>query len=179
MEFINSKLKHILFAFLAILAISSVSCTDKKTDATDYNNKIVELQSSIIQKMLDLASSFESGSTPEMTNKHRELINTCEEIIRQSRELEPFEENSELRDTAIKLFEFYLSISTNEYREIIDILGKENTPYNMQRMQEVVEDISIRESALDNEFMMAQKAFVEKYGIQIIDNPLQKDVDSL
>ena len=175
----NRQLKHTLFSFLALLAILSVSCTDKKTDATDYNNKIVNLQSSIVKKMLDLASSFESGSTPLMNNKHRELINTCEEIIRQTYELESFDGNSDLRDAALKLFEFYLSISENEYREIIDILGREVNEDDLQRINEAVEDISIRESVLDNEFMMTQKTFVEKYGIRIIDNPLQKDVDNL
>ena len=94
--------------------------------------------------------------------------------------MEPFNGSSQLRDTAIKLFEFYQDISENEYDEILDIFSQDEiTEADVERIEDLAEGITEREKALDYEFSAVQKAFAQEYGILLRDNKLQRQIDRM
>lgn len=47
----------------------------------------------------------------------------------------------------------------------------------IQRMNEILADISAKEAVLDGNFQTAQEAFAAKYNFEIIENELQDEID--
>ncbi|MFH1434855.1 MAG: hypothetical protein ABIJ56_03970, partial [Pseudomonadota bacterium] len=131
--------------------------------------------------MLELANTFDSGTGADMDTKHAALISSIDAALADAKALKPFDGSTDFKDTTIALFEFYKDISAKEYKEIIDILkkGDEITEADAKRIDEINADISKREAELDDKFQVVQEAFAKKFGIPLIDNELQGEIDNL
>jgi hypothetical protein len=156
------------------------SCSNTKTQAIDYNDKIVGLQSKIMRSMIDFSKTFSSNDTALMEKKYTELLASIDSALRRAEALPPFNGSSAFRDTAIRLFEFYDDVAKKEYGEIVEIFYQDNvTEADADRIQELAEDISEREEVLDQQFATVQKAFARKNGILLTDNKLQREIDRM
>jgi hypothetical protein len=76
--------------------------------------------------------------------------------------------NTELKDAAIQLFNYYKTINQTKYSEIISILLIPNpSEANEERLSEIKAEIVVGEEPLDNELELAQKHMTEKYGFRV------------
>jgi len=178
------KISLISIVFAVVLFVAS--CGTKKdpnktylATATDYNNFIVGEQTKIVQKMMSL-SQMAGVTTPEqMTQAQKETIAQCDTSINATKKLADFEGNVELRDGAVKLFEFYKSIISNEYAQMMTIVqkGAAITPDDTTQLGKIQRSIAEKEKSFDQTFQSAQKAFAEKNKMKIEENQLQKELD--
>jgi hypothetical protein len=148
--------------------------------AVAYNDRIIALQTRIVQSMIDFSKSFDTSDKAQMDKHHAQLLSTIDGVIKEASSIEPFGDNTQFRDAAIEMFHFYDSIAKKEYLEIVNILKKE-TPEetDLARINEIVNSISQREEQLDRKFQGIQQAFARKHNIKLMDNKLQKQIDNL
>jgi len=148
--------------------------------AVGYNDRIIALQTRIVQGMIDFSKSFDTADKAMMDKKHAQLVSTIEGVIKEAKTIEPFDDSTEFRDAAVEMFHFYDSIAKKEYLEIVNILKKEvPEDTDLARINEIVESISRREEQLDAKFQGIQRAFAQKHNIKLMDNRLQKQIDNL
>jgi hypothetical protein len=172
--------KYVVLFGIVLMGVLLSSCKDTKSQAIDYNDKIVRLQSSIGKRMIAFSRTFSSKNMTLMEKKHSELLDSIDFALSRAEAMGPFNGSSELRDTAIKLFEFYQDISENEYDEMLDIFSQDEiTESDVERIEELAEGIGEREEALDYEFAAVQKAFAKEHGILLRDNKLQRQIDTM
>jgi hypothetical protein len=172
--------KYLVLFGIVLMGALLFSCKDTKSQAIDYNDKIVGLQSKIGRSMLAFSRTFSSNNMTLMEKKYTELLDSIDFAISRAEAMEPFNGSSEFRDTAIRLFEFYQDISENEYDEILDIFSQDEiTQDDAERIEDLAEGISEREKGLDYEFATVQKAFAQKHGIRLRDNKLQRQIDRI
>jgi hypothetical protein len=172
--------KTLLAILLVAFCASVVNAASLKDKATDYNNRIIDLQSKIIKSMLDFAKTFQGRDGATMIKAHGTMVSTMKSAIKEAKTIGPFDGSSKFRDAAVEMFKFYLDIANKEYREIVNILKKKNPgKKGLKRIDEIVQSITVRENALDAKFSKIQVAFTKKYGVELGENRLQKDIDAL
>lgn len=167
-------------AVIVVLGAVGYFMTRSSDKAIDYNDKLIGLQTRVVKGMIDFSRSFETADRTQMDRKHAELVATIEGVLKEVKAMGPFEDSAEFRDAAVEMFDFYDSIARREYLEILNILKKE-TPEetDLARIDEIVKSISSREEALDRKFQGIQQAFARKHDIKLVDNKMQKQIDSL
>jgi hypothetical protein len=167
-------------AVIVVLGVVGYFMSRSSDKAIEYNDRIIALQTKIVQGMIDFSKSFENADGAQMEKKHAELVATIEGVTKEAMTIGSFEDSTEFRDAAIEMFGFYDSIAKKEYLEIVNILNKE-TPgeEDLARINEIVNSISSREEALDKKFQGIQQAFASKHNIKLVDNKLQRQIDNL
>lgn len=164
----------LFIAAVIMLAISSCGGksgsgdSDKLTfsSAVDYNNYIIGQQEKIVNKMNELSEAIDAETYDIAGTKREELVKQCVTSIDSVKALEAFNKNTGFRDEAVTLFTFYKAISEKEYKEMLDILKKENIGEpDVARMNEIKEDITKRENERDGAFASAQSTFYKENNI--------------
>lgn len=137
----------------------------KFDDAVDYNDYIVNEQFAIIEEMEAWSTLIsELAEKDVVLTKLNQMLSQIEISIKKVKKLDDYEGNTAFRDAAIELFSFYGKICGNEYKELVEILYSEDLgEEELTRMNEIVEDITIREQNYDEKFISAQKEFAEKH----------------
>lgn len=172
--------RTLLAVLLVAFCASAVNAASLKDQATDYNNRIIDLQSKIIKSMLAFAKTFEGRDGATMVKAHGDMVKTMKSVIEEAKTIGPFEGDSKFRDAAVEMFEFYLEIAKKEYWEIVNILSKKDPgKKGLKRIDEIVQSITARETALDKKFSEIQVVFTKKYNVELGENRLQKDIDAL
>lgn len=177
------KMSVVFFSFKALIflvvnTLVAYSCGNTKKQAVEFNNKIVDSQSVIVKKMLDLSSDEATNDTSIMEQKRLELISTIDQSIQVVKNIKPFRYGEEFQNAALQLFNFYKQVANNEYREIIEILKKENiNADDQERLKAINDKISKEEKVLDEKFMNKQREFATKYGFSLVDNELQEKIN--
>lgn len=170
----------ILFPFLALLLLVNVSCnTTPKMTALEYNDAIINEQTDIASVMIKFGEVIES-SIEQADILRKEIVSQCDSSLKTMNDLPEFDGNSEFKNAGIALFSFYKEISAKEYRQILDVLEKEEIKDNdLQELQNIQTSIETREAKLDSRFQAAQRDFAQKNKITIGDNTLQQKIDGI
>ncbi|MDQ7778134.1 MAG: hypothetical protein RDV41_00285 [Planctomycetota bacterium] len=161
------KARGVLGAIIVVVIIIVAVFFGSKTDkAVAYNDKIVAQQARIVKAMTDV---FNADDPSVMGQRLDAAIPVIDDAIKTVKAMDAFEGNTELRDTAVKLFEFYKSIGDVDYREMIEIgkKGPEPSEEDQKRMMAIQEDVSQREEVLDAEMERVQAAFASKHDFQL------------
>lgn len=169
-----------LFTFSAIffLFLSFTACSQK--NAVEYNDAIIKEQGKIMQKVLEFISVMQKD--PVKADKVlKETAVQAKASIKVVSAMEPFDGSTELRDSALELFKFYLHVVENEYPEMMAILKKGNavTQKDVDRMNELQQKISKQEEVLDTKVSTAQANFSKEHNISMQENELQKKIDNI
>ncbi|MES2618643.1 MAG: hypothetical protein V4613_12245 [Bacteroidota bacterium] len=173
MKFIKSTVLC-LFASLLLL-----SC-NKSQDAAKYNDQIIGYQTPIIEKMLELSKAIETQDSAAMFSKLQELNDRIDVSIAGMQKLEKFDDKTQLKEKMLKAFEFYKSISMNEYKTIIEIVAKPDdavTTEDVELLNKIATEVSAKETEIDNQVEAAQKAFAKENNMELTDNKLQQEID--
>jgi hypothetical protein len=162
-------------AVIVVLGALGYFWSRSSDQAIEYNDRIVGLQTRVAKGMIDFSKSSETADGAQIEKKHAELVGTLEAVLKEAKTIEPFEDSTEFRDAAVEMFTFYDSIARKQYLEIMNILKKETPEQaDLDRIDEIVKSISLREDVLDKKFQGIQRAFAREHGIKLIDNQMQK-----
>lgn len=148
----------------------------------EYNNKIISIQTTVINAIITLSGTFEQRNHDEMDSKYSALKKITEKAVEDISKLSSYEGNSDLKTAAKNLFVFYKETVATDYAEMIKILKKKDTDItekDIQRIDEISAAISAREKVLDERFAEEQKNFAKKYNFTIEENELQKEIDNM
>jgi hypothetical protein len=145
----------------------------------EYNDAIIGEQTKIYKIMLRMADYF-SKDLKKADKVRLELVDQCQKSIDFLKKLPAYEGDKDFRDAGVALFTFYKEISEKEYKEIIDILKKEQIePADVEVLRKLEEQITKREKPLDDAFQAAQQAFAKKHNLSLYENEIQKEIDKL
>jgi len=123
---------------------------------------------------------METCDDAELKKKYNEFGDEAKYALKQIKRLGDFNGNVDFRDNAIKLFEFYVEVYENAYKELIDMIIKGNISAKEEtRINEIVQEVSEKETKLDKAFQDAQQKFATENDMQIIENDIQKEIDNL
>ena len=168
------------FLFLLSVLFVLFSCNMDKMGPVEYNDAIVGEQSKITEKFLSLMNTF-GTDLAQCEPLRLDILKQCDESISIVSAMSDYNGSTRMRDAALALFNFYKEINSNEYKEMLDILqkGEEITKDDIARLTELEQLIASREIPLDAEFQNAQQEFATQNNIQIRENELQKEIDSI
>lgn len=171
-------MKKIILGLMLVSAISAQAQSNDKAIA--YNDYIVNLQNTIGESIVTFndVMSTDTITAAGIQPYYDAMIENTKNAISKMKDVLPYDGNSDLKNAATDLFQFYLTIFQNEYKEMIGIIfGDAIGDPQLQRMNEILADISAKEAVLDGNFQAAQVAFATKYNFEIIENELQEKID--
>ncbi|PKP20541.1 MAG: hypothetical protein CVU05_08825 [Bacteroidetes bacterium HGW-Bacteroidetes-21] len=197
------------FLFVLLIALSSFSCnqitepentetsmndvindalTEMENDTSvksfsspiRYNDYIINLQTRVYEKIITLVKCFDTCDDKELRASYADFGEEAIATLKEIKRLGDYSGNTDFRDKATDLFAFYVEVYEGAYKELIDIVisGKMDEKTE-KKMNKIVEEVSEKETALDNAFQIAQQKFADENGMQIIENDLQKEIDNL
>lgn len=168
-----------IFLSIALLVSGIISAQTFNT-AVEYNDYIVNLQNEIGTQILSFNESLalEDATLEKMNKMVDEIIVTTKNVISKTEAMGAFQGNTALRDNAAALFKFYLSIFSNEYRELLTLFFSDlSITANTDKIQAILDSISQKEAIYDDNFQKAQADFAATHNIELIENELQEDID--
>jgi len=124
---------------------------------------------------------LDAGDGRRMEHTLNLLQKQIESSIAMMSKLEPYKGDDTYKEAAMELFEFYDSISGDEFEEMIEIQQKKGsqTIEDNKRMNELNRVIAEREAILDKNLSQAQRAFAEKHSAQMQKNRLQDSINKM
>lgn len=160
-------MKQVFYLLIGFLCITNMYA-QHDVAAIEYNNKIVNEQTKIGEAIL----SFSSNPNAFSLAKLKEQAESSMSIIKK---MKAYKDDKQLLSAAKDMFKFYISISKNDYKELLYLVeNKEKYESNelTRKLNTLVKNISAKEIPLDNAFQSAQKKFAEKYGFTLQKNDL-------
>lgn len=144
--------------------------------AVEYNDFIVNEQNLVGEAINDLMSNMLEDSITVWAHYNAGLIITknCFLAIQNA---PAYENNTYFRDASIELFQFYLDVFSNEFRELITYYTDPNISFEKldEELNRISEAITLKEDLYDNNFANAQAQFAEEYHFNLLD--IQSDED--
>jgi len=172
-------MKKLFFtASLSLFILTSFNMP--KMTPVEYNDAIINEQTKISKVMLDMAGAF--GTDINKAEIYRKvLVKQCVLSIETTQKLPAYDGSTKFRDAGVALYTFYKSISEKEYKEMIDILrkGSEITEADITKLTSLEQEITVKETPLDDAFQAAQTEFAKKYDLLLEENKMQDDIDNL
>lgn len=145
-----------------------------------YNDFIINNQTAVYSKIVELVNCMDKCDDTELRNKYKEFGDEAKNALKQTKRLTDFNGNTEFRDKAIDLFNFYIEVYEDAYKELIEMVIKGDvTEKDQARMNKIVEEVTVKEEKLDAAFQAAQQKFADENDMQIIENDIQKEIDNL
>lgn len=175
--------------FSALLIIAGLAACKKPVkgrngvaykNAVEYNDYIVNRQTTLMKKVLEFGKAAETS--PDSANQLLDLyVTQTNGMITELKGMPPFNNDSTLRDAAIKSFTFYKRVFSDDYKRILSI--RENADFSITdaetKMNAIVEKLSEEEDEYDKAFHNAQKNFALKNNMELRENSIQKELDKL
>lgn len=175
----NRKFFLLLLGCLIMLSAQSFA-QSYKTDPVLYNDKIVDAQSAIGREIIAFVDFMGNGDLKEAEGQLAGVIATTQAKTNEVKAMPGFDGNVGLRNAAVALFQFYERTFDTEYREMLQLMGKEEFgPAETERFNEILTSISTEEAKLDEEFKRQQNIFATTHNIILQENELQEEIDDL
>ena len=150
------------------------------SSAVRYNDFIINNQTNVYKKIVDLVNCMETCDDKELKKSYNAFGDEAKYALKQIKRLGDFGGNTDFRDRAIALFNFYIEVFENSYKELIDMIIKGDiTAKDEARINVIVQDVSEKETKLDQAFQNAQQKFATDNNMTIIENEIQKEIDNL
>jgi len=175
-EEMKAKYFGILFLLLLIVAcgkkeFSVITPEGQKLEGpAAYNDYLVSEQNLIIQRFSALNKAYESYDKDKIEGAREALLHEIDGVIANVEKLPPYEGDTELRDAALEMFQYYRQLTEKELKEIGDLLSKgENqiTEADIDEMDRLYNRFRKEIKSYEINFADAQRAFANKYGMKI------------
>ena len=174
------------FLVIIILGCVIISCNQPikgpngvtYKSASQYNDYIVNRQSTLMQYVLDFskAAEIDLDSAQKMLEKY-----TMEAalMIGEIKGMPVYKGDSSLRDAAVRSFNFYKNVFQNDYSRIIYFRkkGAAMTDAEKSEMNTIDGRITKDEEGLQKSLHKAQRNFAGKNNMKLIENEMQKKID--
>jgi hypothetical protein len=168
----------ILFATVLLTSYSCRQTTQQKDEiinfstAEEYNNYIIDLQLETIKSIQRFSDACAEGIPQQMKFTFEEFQIQTQNAIESLKKLGDYNGSTELRDEAMKLFEFYAEIAKYEYKQVLEILLKSD--YSEQddiTVDSLIKVVSEKEDIMDNNFEKAQKKYAKENDLEMMKSP--------
>jgi hypothetical protein len=163
------KTIHILLFATIVVALSS--CKPSKEEAIAYNDKIINEQVAMIDKinlLYDALKNYQDHYGMDFC--YAEALKQVETSTAAVEKLDKFGGDTKFRDEALKLFATYKSVLQNELKKMVDMSKLSDDMYttDVEKQFNDLADVSSKKmddglKALDE----VQKEFATKYNFQI------------
>ena len=171
-------MKNLFLSAATVCLFVLTGCGPKMTPI-EYNDAIINEQTKISKVMIEMANNF-SNDLDKSESLRQKLVTQCDSSINAVKALPDYKGNTSFRDAGAALFTFYKEISEKEYKEMIDILRKENIEMaDVERLTTLEKEISSREEPLDAAFQSAQQAFAKEHNLELKENEIQQEINQL
>lgn len=164
-----------LFLIFCISVLSSVAAYAVNDEAIIYNDKIVGEQNKIGEAILAFSNNANEFSLEQVQKQ-------AEASLAVLNSMKPFEGNKELLGAAKNLFKFYISITKNEYKKMLDLIinkDKYSEEELTKKINALSESLTKKEQPLDAKFQAAQAVFAKKYNFTLTKNQLEEKLNGL
>lgn len=151
-----------------LLMILFGACKPTQQQAVEYSDRIINQQRAIDQREREMISSLEDSTAVEAA--YAAYMQQVQASLDTVGNLEEFGHNTAFRDAAIKLFTAYKEVGEKEYREVVSIMKKSDdriTEDDKQRVNNLLNKITIKLNTELAELNRAQEAFAKEYQVQI------------
>lgn len=170
------KIRNSISILLLFLFVTACN----QQNAVKYNDAIIQEQSKIMSKVLEFLSVMDKDMA-KAEKVLKEAAVQAKASIKTVSAMEDFDGSTELRDSALELFKFYLHVVENEYPEMISIIkkGSNITEKDVNRMNVLQQKVTKQEQVLDAKVSAAQANFSKEHNISLQENELQKKIDKI
>lgn len=152
--------------------------------AIEFNDYIIELQDTIGHGILSFISvaSAETSNKSERASQSFVELNKTKQVasfaIKAINDAKPFKYGEDFKVAAVSMFKFYLTTLEKEYKQLVELLAKEEyTEQVIADLTAIQEKITKEEAVIDNVFQQAQQSFAKKHHIELEESELQKEID--
>lgn len=172
-------MKKLMYLLLIVGVAVSAGC-EKKTNPVDYNNTIINEQAKVVDIVLDFNAKIDIDSFKQARVLLDKTGIQCDSSIKAVEALGDYEGDASFKNAAIDLFKFYKRASVQDYKELLDLIEKEEmTDEDYDRVTLILQNLKNEEEVLDDKVRTAQKAFADKHGVKITGNPIQDKIDNI
>jgi len=172
------KISYILTIVVLLLAVNACknAGSGKLTfaSAVEYNDFLVKQQKEVLNTQTAFSEAinaldFSPNSDSNLTYKFREFGKATKIALDTVNKMDSWNNNTQFRDDAIKMFKFWNDAYKKEYKEMINLLlkGQDLTPEDQDRMNKVGADVDAKEQGFINTFLESQKKFATENNIAL------------
>lgn len=134
-----------------------------------YNDAIVNEQTAIGEKMQVFSAAMEGTDGSAVSAALEALEGRTQQALVTLRAMPAIDGSTELRDSAVTLFEFYLRSAQVDYRRLMEILAdQEVTVEEQPEVDAIIARMNAEEQTLDAAFGATQQAFADRYGFTLV-----------
>lgn len=165
-------MNKLLLVTLPAVAVVFFSCGPTTDQAIDYNEKIINQEKAVVEsegKLID--GLYDSDASLEDVELQRTLllatVTGAQAVVIEEGK---FDEENKFGEAAKSLFATYHDVTKNEYKEVIELLGKEDyTEEDDARVEELLGTIDEKLDSEMEKFTVAQEDFAAKYNFELED----------
>jgi len=152
-----------------LLAVFFVSCGPTRQGAIDLNDTIIADQKQILEKENKLIAALENTNSDRKTieNSHKDLLNLLNSLQKKYADMEPFDDRDTFRKAMIELISTYKSITTNEYKEMINVCFGEYDERANAKWKSLVKSLNDKAGSANDKWLDAQEEFAKQYKFDI------------
>jgi hypothetical protein len=167
--------KTLSILLFALIVIAATSCGPTKDQAIAYNDKIINEQVAIYDKLNVLYDALKNYTDHAgMDKAYLSALKQVDSSTEVVSKLDKFGGSSEFRDIALKLFATYKSVLQNELKKMIDISKLTDEMYNTDMEDQYNNLADVSDKKMDEalkELDSIQKEFANKYKFEIEKKP--------
>lgn len=162
----------VIFLFTPLFSFGQ---TEFKT-AIEYNDFIISQQNLVGGAINDLMVNILEDSASVWIHYNAGLIiaNNCFLAIKS---LPVFEDNTYFKDASTELFQFYLDVFSNEFKEITTYYTDPDISFEKldSELTRISNLITLKEDMHDTNFANAQAKFAEEYHFNLLDTQVEEN----
>ena len=163
--------KTLLFSIVSIMVMAFTACGPTKEEAITFNDKIINEQVLIIEKINLLYDALEKYEDHNgMDFAYSEALKQLETGTNVVSKLEKFGGSNDFRDGALQLFEIYKSVLQNEFKRMIDLSKLPDEQYTSEQEDEYKMLHQVVSKKMDDglkDLNEIQREFAAKYKFEI------------
>lgn len=163
--------KTLLISMSAIMVLAFTACAPTKEEAISFNDKIINEQVLIIDKINLLFDALDDYTDHAGTDlAYSEALKQLETGTDVVSKLPKFGGSTEFRDEALKLFATYKSVLQNEFKKMIALSKLPDEQYLQQEEEEYKSLNKMASEKMDDglqELNAIQREFAAKYKFEI------------
>lgn len=158
--------------FLKIMRVNSSDnkVTNSKQDAINYNDKIIEEESAIIDEINVLETEFSTYDPSKIESALDAALLQVTNSIEIVEGLDDFDGSSEFKDQTLEFFKMFENQLEEDYAEMLEIYklpADQYTTDEENRYNEIMKKIDDEYQPQFKEFTDTQDAFAAKYGFTL------------
>jgi hypothetical protein len=139
--------------------------------AQQYYNFLLQEEIAVGSEVVKLSNLLSQGNKEELHTQLLQLKNTSAKCIEKIEEADAYPKSKYLRDACIEYLETFRHLSRNDFKELIDIITKENTDKaDKAEVQDYFGKIQHHIQEADVNYKKAKEKFIKTHQLQVADN---------